>query len=135
MLDHAGGEQEPSQIQPCGREAGIDAKRLRVVVRGDVGTVLTLGEHTQTVMGLGDIGIEAARALQQLAGTSEVAALHLDQRLIRQRLDEARAVLERQGKAGIGRFEIPGGQSLDTGPIELGGLGRQRRRSAASHQR
>ena len=76
-------------------------------------------------MRLSHVGIEAPRPLEELASSVEVAALQLDEPLIDERFDEARAVFEGEIEAGVRRLEIAARERLGSGAVQVEGLARQ----------
>lgn len=135
LFEKACREEQARQVGASRREAGVDPQCLVVVLGREVGPALALAQDAEAVMGLGDVGVQPPRAREQLLGAAEVAALELDQTLVGEGLDEARAVLERQAEAGIGAFQIPPSQGLDPRSVELGGASRQGRRARAAQER
>src|SRR5262249_51362357 len=101
VLEISGVVQESSQIRSRRNETRIDVQRLAVRARGQIRSLTSLGEYSETVVGLGQVRVDAARTLQQLLRALEVAALQLDQALVGQRVHESRAVFEREREAGV----------------------------------
>jgi hypothetical protein len=126
LLDVPAREQESREVVACDRESRIDAQRLVVVGGGAIGATLALFQHTERVVRLCHVGVRAPRSLEERARAREVAALELDEPEVHERLDEARAVLERQAEPRIGSLEVAARERFDAGGIEGRGGWRQR---------
>ena len=83
-------------------------------------------------MRLGDVRVEAPRALEELMGPLEVPPLELHDAQVRERFDEARVVFERQVEARAGGLEIALREGLCAQAVEGDGFGRQGRGRVAA---
>src|SRR5687768_14830469 len=70
------------------------------------------------MMRLCDVGVEAARAREESPRSLEIAALELHQAEVDERVDEGRAVFEREAQPRVRRLQITGGQRFDPGIVE-----------------
>ena len=124
-------KKDTAEVGPRRAKARIDLQGVSVVTGGHVGAPFALGQHAERMVRLRQIPVDAARALEMQARPREVAALHLDQAEVRERLNETRVVLEGECEASFGFFEVAGSQGVAPGPVELDGLGSQRSRARA----
>ena len=79
VLEETGIEQQAAEVRTGREESRVHRQRIAIVLRCEIRPALALGKHTERVMYLRHVGIQAPRALQQRAGAREVAALHVDQ--------------------------------------------------------
>ena len=91
-------------------------------------TIALPGGERIPVLGIGTWNMGERRQTR----ADEIAALQLDQALVYQRLDEARAVLQGQAEPGVSRLEVAPGQGLGTGTVEGQCLRGQGGRTGAS---
>src|SRR4051812_44367716 len=94
--------------------------------RGVVGATLAFGEDAERMVRLRHVRVETPGPLAEQPRALEVAALELDQAEIDERLDEVRAVFERDAQPSVCGLEVTLLERLHPRGIERGSLRWQR---------
>lgn len=123
VIDLVAFKVEPREVGARRDEAGIDAQCFPVVLGGASPLFSAFRQQSESMMGLGDVPVDVHRFIEFFLSQVEVAALHLHEREVHERVDEPGVILERQGEPRFGEGQISACECIDARGVEGDGLG------------